>query len=147
MPVPHGDLLRYGAEKEQKLLSTGVQRPVFTEINRGDDDDTANASSSTSVTAIRSVIALRETVIPPFSKIMVQGVFTAHNGDLLPDGHSRNFVYLPPDVDSKAAAKFGGLGLWLGLRTWDQFSCRRTPTRSCSSSQFTWLSGLPRAAS
>ena len=64
---------------------------------------------------VRSIICLHETVIPPFSKLMVQGVFSSRPDDLLPDGTSRDFVFFPPDDDSKAAEKHFGLGLWPGL--------------------------------
>ena len=115
VPVPMADLLQYRANKEQQLLSNGV-RPVFADARSPvDEDGTSFSTFSSRVAPIRSVIALHETVIPPFSKLMVTGVFTARDGDLLPDGTSRDFVYFPPDDDSKAAEKHFGLGLWPGL--------------------------------
>ena len=107
-PVPQEDLLRFRRDKEKQLVRTGC-KAVFTET----DDDSEPPPAR--VTCVRSVLSLHETVIPAFSKLMVQGIFTARSDDLLPDGSSRDFVFFPPDEDSKAAEKHFGLGLWPGL--------------------------------
>ena len=120
-PMPQDDLLRFRHDKEKQLLSTGL-KPVFT----ADPADSGNARPAR-VNTVRSIICLHETVIPPFSKLMVQGVFSSRPDDLLPDGTSRDFVFFPPDDDSKAAEKHFGLGLWPGLsRAQVSWSCRST---------------------
>ena len=65
--------------------------------------------------SVRLVICLHETTILAFSKMMVQGLFSTRDDDLLLDGTSRDFVFFPPDEDSKATEKHFGLGLWPGL--------------------------------
>ena len=115
VPMPHEDLLRFRADKEQQLLSAGVKAVRVADVPRVDDDGSPPPDVSRRVTTIRSVIAKQETVVPAFSKLMVTGIFTAHDGDFLPDGNSRDFVYFPPDDDSKAATNIFGLGLWPGL--------------------------------
>mgnify|MGYP000013873186 CR=1 FL=1 len=80
--------MQFRADKEQQLLSTGVQ-PLFA-TQTSDADPAADVPTSARLTTIRSVIARTETVIPPYSKLMVTGVFNARPDDFLPDGTSRD---------------------------------------------------------
>jgi hypothetical protein len=110
LPVPQDDLLRYRRAKEKQLVLTGC-KAVFTDADADADFEILSAR----VNCVRSVLCLNETTIPAYSKLMVRGIFTARDDDILKDGSSRDFVFFPPDEDTKAAEKHFGLGLWPGL--------------------------------